>query len=68
MFAEHQQPHFGGKKVNGGADSYGDEKGLNDGSEGDGDDEIKVIKPSKNSLMIHGLSFCLSLPPFSGTT
>merc|ERR1719414_106923 len=40
MFAEHQQPHFG-KKVNGGAEGYGDEKGLKDGSEGDGDDEIK---------------------------
>ena len=53
MFAEHQQPHFG-KKVNGGAESYGDEKGLKDGSESDGDDEIKVqVKPFKNILMIH---------------
>ena len=43
MFAEHQQPHFG-KKLNGVAENYGDEKGLSDGSDGDdGDDEIKVI-------------------------
>ena len=47
MFAEHQQPRFG-KRLGGGAaagDKYpSDEKGLNDGSDGGGEDDedIKV--------------------------